>query len=76
MFGIVNHKKSTRGALIVSSEFSSSAKKFAEENHSIELIDGGQFARLLNLNLGPMWPVKRDKYFMNQKRKRVGKSNE
>lgn len=69
LLGVVADKKATKGTLVTCSDFTRPAIKFSNSNPQIELINMRELTRLLNLHLGPLWTIKADRYFMNQKRK-------
>lgn len=55
LLGVVSGKKATKGTFVTSTDFSWSAKKFAEENPRIELINNKNLIHLLNENFGIHW---------------------
>jgi len=61
LLGVVANEKSTKGVLVTSKKFTAEAKKLADKNPSIELIDNSDLAKLLNSNFGPYWTSKIDK---------------
>ncbi len=61
LLGVIANEKSTKGVLVTSSKFTSEAKKLAEKNPSLELIDCKELITLLNSNFGPYWTTKIDK---------------
>ena len=69
LLGVVSASKATKGALISCSDFTREAKKFSSSNPRIELINIKNLTQLLNRHLGPLWPVKTDRYITEQKRK-------
>lgn len=74
LLGVVASAKATKGILVSTSEFTGEAKKFAEDNPSIELIGFRNLNKLLNKHLGLKWPSlmrhifrEKRKVLMNQK---------
>ncbi|ABG57336.1 restriction endonuclease [Cytophaga hutchinsonii] len=59
--------KSTKGVFVTSSEYTRDAKKFSEDNPSVELIDYKQLIKLLNKHYGPYWTSKISRILNNQK---------
>lgn len=62
LLGVVASTKVTKGVLVTSSDFTSDAIKFANENPSIELINYKQLSTLFNEQHGPYWIYKIDGY--------------
>jgi len=58
LLGVVNSEKATKGVLVCSSNFTHSAKKFADKNPNIELLDWNILCQLLNNEMGVDWPIK------------------
>jgi len=58
LLGIVANGKLTKGVLVTSSDFTSEAKKFANQNPSIELINYKELIVLFNERHGPYWIYK------------------
>lgn len=61
LLGVVTNEKSTKRVLVTSSTFTNEAKKFAEKNPSIELINNSDLVELLNSSFGPYWISKIEK---------------
>lgn len=61
LLGVVANEKSTKGVLVTSSTFTNEAKKLAEKNPSIELIDNLDLVKLLNSSFGPYWTSRIEK---------------
>ncbi len=59
--------KSTKGVFVTSSDYTIDARKFAEDNPSIELINYKQLTKLLNKHYGPYWTSKIGRMINNQK---------
>lgn len=62
LLGVVASTKATKGVLVTSSDFTSDAIKFANDNPSIELINYKQLSILFNEQHGPYWIHKIDRY--------------
>jgi restriction system protein len=62
LLGVVSSEKATKGVLITTSRFTAAARKFADENPRLELINGDQLVRLLNEHLGTKWPLHIEQY--------------
>lgn len=62
LLGVVASTKATKGVLVTSSDFTTDAIKFANENPSIELINYKQLSVLFNEQHGPYWIHKIDGY--------------
>jgi restriction system protein len=62
LLGVVTSTKATKGVLVTSSDFTKEAKKFANENPSIELINHKQLSTLFNEQHGPYWVHKIERY--------------
>lgn len=67
LLGVVTSTKATKGVLVSVSEFTREAKKFADENSSIELIGYRDLNRLLNKHLGLKWPSVMRHIFRNKR---------
>lgn len=70
LLGNVSNDKVTKGIIITTSRFTRGAKKLAEDNHRIELIDGLQLVPLLNEYIGTRWPVNIEKLIATSKREK------
>lgn len=55
-YGVLQSARKTKGLIITSSSFTREAKRFANTNPQIMLIDYLQLNRLLNTQLGSNWP--------------------
>lgn len=55
LFAVIHDRKSTKGVLVCSTDFTTEAKKFADNNKSVELINSEQLIVLLNENFGIHW---------------------
>jgi len=70
LLGVASGEKVNKGVLVTTSHFSGPARRFADENPRIELIDGDQLVRLLNEYLGSKWPFHIERYITECQRKR------
>jgi restriction system protein len=61
LLGVVANEKSTKGVLVATTQFTKEAKKLADKNPSIELIDNKELSILLNTYFGPYWTSKINK---------------
>ncbi len=58
-------EQATKGILVTSALFTKTARKEAEKNHRIELIDNKELSKLLNRYLGRYWHSKLNVIFWN-----------
>jgi restriction system protein len=61
LLGIVSNEHASRGIIVAASHFTEGAKKLAQENHRIELIDGLRLVVMLNEYLGWIWLSRLDR---------------
>lgn len=61
LLGIVSNEHASRGTIVAASHFTKGAKKLAQENHRIELIDGLRLVVMLNEHLGWTWQSRLDR---------------
>ncbi len=66
LVGVMTNTNATKGVVVTTSGFSVGAVATATR-HPIELIDGSKLISLLNLHVGPSWPVKVDSLRSNRK---------
>ncbi|MUL29472.1 restriction endonuclease [Priestia megaterium] len=71
LLGVVISQKATKGILITSADFAPSAKKEAQNNPNIELINHTKLTQLLNTYMGTNWIYYLDRIIMNQERKNI-----
>jgi restriction system protein len=57
LLGVVSDEKVNKGVIVTTDRFTKPARKFAEQNHRIELINGAQLVILMNEHLGSTWPL-------------------
>jgi hypothetical protein len=54
---VAREHKATKGVVVTTSRFSPAARDEERRNTHLELLDGQQLVLLLNLHLGPEWPL-------------------
>lgn len=69
--GVVADKKSTKGILVTTSDFTPEAIKFAENNPSLETINFKALDRMCNMYFGSNWPENLDWIISPRRHKRV-----
>lgn len=68
LLGVVADEKVNKGVIVTSSRFTRGAKKLAQNNPRLELIDGKQLIDLFNEYFGANWPLHIDRIVLASQR--------
>jgi restriction system protein len=69
LLGVVSREKVNKGVLVSGSWFTRGARRIADENPRLELVNGRELVVLLNQYLGHLWPSRVDQFIAESQKR-------